>query len=95
VDSQAAATIMAVSQGYPQAYEKGKEISGLETVSEKMIFHAGTTLKEGKVFTSGGRVMAVTSFGQSHKEAIAKSYETLNKVCFEGINYRKDIGFDL
>ena len=95
VDSQAAATVMAVSQGYPQDYEKGKEISGLDEVSDKMIFHAGTTLKEGKVLTSGGRVMAVTSFGQNHKEAITNSYETLNKVCFEGINYRKDIGFDL
>lgn len=94
IKTAAAATVMAVSKGYPEAYEKGKEISGL--VQEgKMIFHAGTTLLEGKVCTSGGRVLAVTSFGSKHQDALKKSYETLSKISFEGINYRKDIGFDL
>ena len=95
IDSSTAATIVAVSAGYPEVYEKEKEISGLDQVKDKIIFHAGTIKKGNKVLTSGGRVLAVTSFGDEPKEAIRKSYETLNKISFEGINFRKDIGFDL
>ena len=93
VRKEVAATVMAVSKGYPEAYQKGKIITGLD--QEKMIFHAGTLLKENKVITSGGRVLAVTSFGENHNEAVQSSYQTLSKIDFDGIHYRKDIGFDL
>ena len=92
IESQVAATVVAVSKGYPEAYEKGKTIKGLS--KEKMIFHAGTKIIDGKVRTSGGRVLAVTSMAREHKEALLNSYATLSKLSFEGINYRKDIGFD-
>jgi len=93
IESKAAATVMAVSKGYPQAYEKGKTIKGLSKY--KMIFHAGTKIANGKVQTSGGRVLAFTSLGIDLKTALKDSYKTLSKVTFEGINYRTDIGFDL
>jgi phosphoribosylamine--glycine ligase len=93
IESKAAATVMAVSKGYPQAYEKGKTIKGLS--KDKMIFHAGTKIANGKVQTSGGRVLAFTSLGIDLKTALKDSYKTLSKVTFEGINYRTDIGFDL
>ncbi len=93
IESKAAATVMAVSKGYPEAYEKGKTIKGLP--KDKMIFHAGTKIIDGQVQTSGGRVLAVTSMAKEHKKALKNSYETLSKLSFEGINYRKDIGFDL
>ena len=93
IESQVAATVMAVSKGYPEAYEKGKAIKGLS--KGKMIFHAGTKIINGQVQTSGGRVLAVTSMAEEHKKALLNSYETLSKLSFEGINYRKDIGFDL
>ena len=95
IDPQTAATVMLVSGGYPQAYEKGKPIEGIDQPQESLIFHAGTTVKEGKVVTNGGRVLAITSFGADHKEALEKSYNLANTVDFEGINYRKDLGFDL
>jgi phosphoribosylamine--glycine ligase len=93
IESQVAATVMAVSKGYPEAYEKGKAIKGLSKGG--MIFHAGTKIIDGQVQTSGGRVLAVTSMAEEHKTALLNSYETLSKLSFEGINYRKDIGFDL
>jgi phosphoribosylamine--glycine ligase len=93
IESQVAATVMAVSKGYPEAYEKGKAIKGLS--KGKMIFHAGTKIIDGQVQTSGGRVLAVTSMAEEHKIALLNSYTTLSKLSFEGINYRKDIGFDL
>ena len=89
----AAATVMAVSNGYPEAYEKGKKITGIS--KNNMIFHAGTTIEKKSLKTSGGRVLSVTSFGSSHNEALQKSYEILASIHFEGIRYRKDIGFDL
>ncbi|QXP73093.1 phosphoribosylamine--glycine ligase [Tenacibaculum sp. AHE15PA] len=95
VTSQTATTVMLVAGGYPEAYEKGKEITGFESVNDSIVFHAGTTQKDGKVVSNGGRVMAITSFGDSIKEALEKSYKSIDKISFEGMNYRKDIGFDL
>ncbi|SHG80107.1 phosphoribosylamine--glycine ligase [Winogradskyella jejuensis] len=95
IDSRAATTIMLVSGGYPEAYEKGKEIFGLETIEDSIPFHAGAQLKDGKIVTSGGRVMAITSFGETYQEAIKKSYQNIDKLCFDKMYFRKDIGFDL
>ncbi|MBT2160350.1 phosphoribosylamine--glycine ligase [Zobellia barbeyronii] len=95
LDPRTASTVMLVSGGYPEAYEKGKEITGYDSVEDSLVFHAGTQLKEGKVVTSGGRVMAVTSFGNNFKEALATSYKNIEKIKFQDMNYRKDIGFDL
>lgn len=95
IDERAATTIMLVSGGYPEAYEKGKEISGIENIQDSIPFHAGATIKDGKVVTSGGRVMAITSYGDSYQEAIKKSYLNIEKLHFDKMYYRKDIGFDL
>ena len=93
INSQSAATIMAVSKGYPENYEKGKVIKGIE--KDNLVFHAGTRLMSGQLITSGGRVLSVTSFGSNHRKAINNSYQALQKIHFDGIYYRKDIGFDL
>ena len=95
VTKQTATTVMLVSGGYPEAYEKEKEISGFETVEDSIVYHAGTTIKNDKVVTNGGRVMAITSFGNSIEEALEKSYNSIDKISYEKMNYRKDIGFDL
>lgn len=95
IDERTATTVMLVAGGYPEDYEKGKEIFGLGNVEGSLVFHAGTTMKNDKVLTNGGRVIAVTSFGDNISEALKKSYENINKICFESMNYRKDIGFDL
>ncbi|MFD2724793.1 phosphoribosylamine--glycine ligase [Hyunsoonleella rubra] len=95
IDERAATTIMMVSGGYPEAYEKGKEIKGLEAIEESIPFHAGAQLKNGKVVTSGGRVIAITSYGDTYQEAIKKSYQSIEKLHFDKMYYRKDIGFDL
>lgn len=95
LDERTATTVMTVSGGYPGSYEKGKEISGIDAIGESLVFHAGTTLKDGKVVTNGGRVMAITSFGTDFKSALAQSYKNVEKLSFEGMNYRKDLGFDL
>jgi phosphoribosylamine--glycine ligase len=95
LDERTATTVMTVSGGYPGAYEKGKEIKGIETIKDSLVFHAGTTRIDGKVLTNGGRVMAITSFGSDFKSALSKSYQNVAKLSFEGMNYRKDLGFDL
>jgi len=95
IDERAATTIMMVSGGYPESYQKGKEITGLEAVTESIPFHAGANLKDGKIITTGGRVMAMTSYGNTYQEAIKKSYQSIEKLHFDKMYYRKDIGFDL
>jgi phosphoribosylamine--glycine ligase len=95
IDERAATTIMVVSGGYPEDYEKGKEIFGLENITESIPFHAGTTLENGKVVSNGGRVIAVTSYGTNFQEAIKKSYQSIAKLQFDKMYYRKDIGNDL
>ena len=95
VDEDVATTVMLVSGGYPESYEKGKDISGLEEVENSIVFHAGTRKEEDKVLTNGGRVMAITSFGRTIEEALSKSFDNAEKVKFDGKYYRKDIGFDL
>ena len=95
IDPSVAATVVAVSGGYPEAYEKEKRITGLDEQKDKMIFHAGTKQEGDDIKTSGGRVLAVTSFGKDHQEAVEASYKIISKINFERINYRKDIGFDL
>ena len=96
IAKKSAVTVVAVSGGYPADYEKGKVIEGLNTNSkENIIFQAGTRLEQEKVQTNGGRVLAVTSFGRNHREAAKASYTQLNKISFEGMYFRKDIGNDL
>lgn len=95
LDERTATTVMLVSGGYPEAYEKGKEINVLEDIKDSVVFHAGTDQKDGKVITNGGRVMAITSFGTNFQEALKVSYQTIEKIHFDKMNYRKDIGFDL
>ncbi len=94
-DSQTVTTVMLVSGGYPGSYEKGKKISGLDLVKESIAFHAGTKGADGSVVTSGGRVIAVSSFGKDMKEALEISYKNAELIDFEGKYYRRDIGFDL
>ena len=95
IDERAATTVMLVSGGYPEAYEKGKVISGISEINDSIVFHAGTTIKEDKVVTNGGRVLAITSLDLDYKKALKKSYRNIEKLHFDTMNYRTDIGFDL
>jgi phosphoribosylamine--glycine ligase len=95
IDPRTAATIMVVSGGYPEEYKKGFEISGLETINDSIVFHAGTKTENEKVVSNGGRVLAITSYGNNFEEAIKKSYQNIEKLHFDTMYYRKDIGFDL
>ncbi|SFS42436.1 phosphoribosylamine--glycine ligase [Zhouia amylolytica] len=95
IDERTATTVMVVSGGYPEAYEKGKEITGIEAIEDSVVFHAGTKLDDGKVVTSGGRVIAITSYGSDFKEALDKSYVNVKKLNFDKMYYRTDLGFDL
>ena len=95
IDNRSATTVVAVSGGYPEDYLKGKEINGLQKVQDSNVFHAGTIIRNGKTITNGGRVLAVTSYGQNHKSALKQSYLEIQKINFEGMYFRGDIGFDL
>ncbi|MGI1690331.1 phosphoribosylamine--glycine ligase [Thermoanaerobacter uzonensis] len=90
-EDKKAVCAVAVSNGYPGEYQTGFEITGLEKVKEAFVYHAGTSLKDGKITTSGGRVLAVTSIGDSYEEAREKVYREIKKIRFEGMYYRKDI----
>ena len=95
ISPDTATTVIMVSGGYPGNYEKGKKISGVDNVKDSIVFHAGTKSSDGEVVTSGGRVIALTSLNDSWKEALATSYDSAKKVHFDGVYYRKDLGFDL
>jgi phosphoribosylamine--glycine ligase len=95
IDKRTAATVMLVSGGYPEAYEKGKTISGLNHADNSLVFHAGTKSDNQQILTAGGRVIAVTSLADSMKNALALSYQTAEVIEFDKKYYRKDIGFDL
>jgi len=95
IDNNEAATVVLTSGGYPEKYEKGHEIIGLEQVDGSIVFHAGALIKNKKVITSGGRVLAVTSLSKNYKNALAISYKNISKIYFKNMYYRKDIGFDL
>ena len=95
IDNRFATTVMVVSGGYPGDYEGGKQITGLDSVDGSIVFHAGTKLDGDKVVTAGGRVLAVTSYGDTMEEALSNSYRNINNIKFENSYCRKDIGFDL
>ena len=86
---------MTVSKGYPEKYEKGKVITGLEFVNDSFLFHSGTKKENQNIVTSGGRVIAVTSMDKQLNKALEKSYKTISKIEFQGKTFRNDIGFDL
>jgi phosphoribosylamine--glycine ligase len=95
IDPRHAVTVMLVSGGYPEAYEKGKVITGFDKISGSYVFHAGTTFANDKVVTNGGRVMAISSYGTSKEEACRQSLANAELITFEGNYFRRDIGFDL
>ena len=95
IDQRSATTVMIVSGGYPEEYEKGIEIFGLDKMEDSLVYHAGTKIENGKLVTNGGRVLAITSFGNDFQEAIKKSYQNIDKLHFDKMYFRKDIGKDL
>ena len=95
VTPESATTVVMVSGGYPEEYEKGKVIRGTELVAKSTVYHAGTTLKGEQLLTNGGRVLAITSLGNTFQEALATSYESISKIAFQEAYFRRDIGKDL
>lgn len=95
IKKETALTLMLVSEGYPEKYEKGKEIKGLNNTTNSIVFQSGTVKKNTNILTNGGRVLTITSFGNNLQEAREKSYKNAKKIDFEGKFYRKDIGLDL
>ncbi len=95
IDERTATTVMLVSGGYPQAYKKEIVIEGIQEVEDSIVFHAGTKLMGENILTNGGRVMAITSYGRDFNEALKKSYQNIDKIHFDNMYYRKDLGFDL
>lgn len=95
IDPRSAVTVMLVSGGYPGNYEKGKIISGLDKIKDSIIFHAGTTNKDGEIITNGGRVIAISSYGNNKNEALSISFKNAETIAFEGKYFRSDIGSDL
>ena len=94
-DERFVASVMLVAAGYPGNYEKGKEIFGLGLTTDSVVFHAGTRIENGRVYTNGGRVLAVSSYGQTLYEALEISYRNAGLISWDGIYYRTEIGFDL
>lgn len=94
-DERYATTVVMVSEGYPGSYEKGREINQIDTIEDSIVFHSGTKAKQSKVVTNGGRVLAITSFGDTIQEAVTQSLKSADSIQFDGKYYRKDIGFDL
>jgi phosphoribosylamine--glycine ligase len=93
--AQTAITVVMVSGGYPESYKKGFEITGLDSVTESTVFHAGTKPDSGRVLTDGGRVLAVTSLADGIQPALDKSYRSIGGIKFDGAYFRRDIGQDL
>ena len=94
-DSEYYTNVVLASEGYPEDYKKGYEITGLNEVDDSVVFHAGTSFNNDKIVTNGGRVMSVVSSGKTMKQALRKSYKSIDKINFEGKTFRQDIGFDL
>ena len=94
-EENAATTVMLVAEGYPEAYEKCKEMTGFDHLGDCLAFHAGTKETSGKILTNGGRILAISALGENFKDALAKSYRNADRILYQGKYYRKDIGFDL
>ena len=95
IDHRSAATVVLVSGGYPSSYNKGIKITGIDHVVDSTVYHAGAIREKENIYTNGGRVLAITSFGNNFQQALKNSYNSVSKINFKGKYYRKDLGFDL